>query len=239
MRSTRGFTLIELMVAGAVVAVLVALAVAAFSRIGGQAAPQNAAHDLYSALQRARSIAVGRNAQVWVVVYPLIGETAAAGNGAWFVLEDREGNFGIAGSPGATYAAFDPLSPHPANAGVRLIEHRYLDRYPRRNARFGTATGSAGASFRVPFEGLNALAEAARTCSFCSGNGPAQRGAIVFDGNGSARFVDATGAPAAPASTATQTANRTHTLALSDGDGTERGYLYAISAPTGFIGFHQ
>ena len=239
MKRARGFTLIEMMVVVAIIGVITALGLAAYGRIGEQSAPQNAAHDFYSAIQKAKATAMGKNSRVWVIVYPGIGADGAAGPGAWFMFEDRTGEFGGA-TASFRYSEFHPVTNRdPDGVNVRLLESKFMETYSRGNAKFGAATGAALPTFKVPFTALNGLTAAKKTCSFCSGNGVALRGAIVFEGNGSARFLDGDGNIAAAANTTNEATSRTHALALSDRTGAERGYLVAISGPTGYIGFMQ
>ncbi|MBF5042818.1 prepilin-type N-terminal cleavage/methylation domain-containing protein [Aggregicoccus sp. 17bor-14] len=220
-----GFTLLELMVVLAVAAILAALGLASLQGVGDRTAALGAANDLQSVLNLARARAYERGVDVWVIVYPEGQRDGPSdGGGAYFVYEDRSGQFGAAdgGAPdgGLSYAQFAPPSRLRPTAGVAegvLVEERYLADYSRRaGVHFGV--NPALASFSAPF------AMDAGTCSFCTGT-PA-RGAIVFSGDGTTRFVDASGA---------LVAERAASLGIVDA-AQARAYLFGISAPTSFVG---
>jgi len=63
-RGARGFTLVELLAALAILAILAALAAPSFSSLSASIRARAAGSDLYAALQRARSEAIKRNAEV-------------------------------------------------------------------------------------------------------------------------------------------------------------------------------
>ncbi|MFP2962715.1 prepilin-type cleavage/methylation domain-containing protein, partial [Myxococcus sp. 1LA] len=183
--------------------------------------------DLSGALAEARARAVDRQADVWLIVYPDINPegVAGAGNGAWFLVEDRLRNFGGAAAPAGqmTFATFaPPLDIHPTAEQGRLMDSMYMDRYTQRSVRFG-------ASGNLEWTGIFAGMPVS-DCSFCSGS--PRRGAIVFRGDGSARFMDGAGQPVIP--TGNGALNRAASLALTSSDG-QREYLFAISAPVGFV----
>ncbi|WNZ63575.1 prepilin-type N-terminal cleavage/methylation domain-containing protein [Myxococcus sp. MxC21-1] len=225
-RDARGMTLLEVSIVLAIIAVLAALAYAGYAQLSARAGPQNAAADLSGALAEARARAVDRQADVWLIIYPDINPEgqAGAGNGAWFLLEDRLRDFGAAAGAGGQLS-FDTFSPplaiQPSADQGRLMDSMYLDRYSQRTVRFGA---SGNLEWTGIFEGL------APTDCFCSG--APRRGAIVFRSDGSARFVNGAGQPVIPAGNGT--VNRAASLALLSTDG-QREYLFAVSAPVGFV----
>ncbi len=208
---TRGVTLLEIMVVVAIIGIIGSLAVTTTEGLRARTAPRNAAADFSSALSMARARATERGSDVWVIVYPSRGlTTGSTGNGAWFIYEDPDVNFGRAGagdcsgSTGAVcnFQAFNPPDAiYPpavsADSSDRLIDRDYLNRAARENVRFGNGSDPS-VVFTQPFgasgTGLNATA-VKKDCSFCSGTGATRRGAIIFNGDGAARFVDGDGVP--------------------------------------------
>lgn len=229
---SRGFTLLEVVVVLAIVGILSGLALVSFSQAGAQAAPQNAAHDLSSALSFARERAVGKAHNVWLVVFP------ALGNGAYYVVDDPDLTFATTGGPatgGLRYATFLPpagVVPDPVALAGRpspVVRAVSLDDYPKRSVQFGVVAGPGALPFGPPFTSL-----ARSACSFCTGS-PA-KGAILFDGEGRARFLDDTGALLAP--TGYTATGRAASLGLRSSSG-ERQYLFAVSGPTAYASFFK
>lgn len=235
-RPSRGFTLIEMMIVVAIIGVVTALAFAGYQQMGKVGSIQNAAHNLQSALSRARAIAQEKNADVWFIVYPEIKEDGTVGDfGAYFTFLDTDGNFGTATAQ-RSYADFAPPAAIEPNAGDadRLIEAVYLEREGGKNAKFGKGTARHQAPFATSAtDGLNAAA-IQQECSFCSGNGAARRGAMVFKPDGSVRFFD--GAGAEISANGTVVSGRAGSLGLVERESaTRRSFVVAISAPTGFM----
>lgn len=241
---TRGVTLIEIMVVVAIIGIISSLAVATTENLRARTAPRNAAADFSTVLSQARARATERGSDVWVIIYPNRGEGSAAGNGAWFLYEDPDLDFGKTGSAtcdgsvGSTcnFAAFNPpnlIHPPPASPTTfdRLLEKEYLDRAAKKNVTFGNAANTA-LLFGPPFAssattGLNA-STVKKDCSFCTGTGLARRGAIVFNGDGAARFVDGSGLPSWEPMAA---------LSLQGVDASAKQVtLFGISATTGYVG---
>lgn len=81
----RGFTMVELMITIAILAVLAAMAVPSFSRLMASQKVGNSASDLYIALVKARGEAIKRNANV--VLAPAGGDW---GNG-WQITDQASG----------------------------------------------------------------------------------------------------------------------------------------------------
>lgn len=222
----RGFTILELIVVIAIVGVLAALSLAALSRINTRVAPQNAAYEFSSMLSKARSRALQRNSDVWLVVYPNLTRTGGKGKGAFFIFEDPDGDFGT------HYAglAFDPLADS-LPGRVRRIESIFLEDLGGRHVGFcvnGTPT------FPEPYASLTP-----KPCSFCGGGDTDEnrRGAVVFRAEGGARFVDNENNPIAPLP---GPAGNSATIALCSTDSTQQqNYLMAISGLTGFVGIYK
>jgi prepilin-type N-terminal cleavage/methylation domain-containing protein len=246
-RAQAGVSLLEIMVVVAIIGVLAGLSVAAYGKIGAASAPRNAVNDLTAALTRARSAATESQSDVWVIVYPAFNKSppaASGGPGAYFLYEDKAGTFNRAagGAAGEVYyqggaggVSFDPVADTlygTASAEGRLLDSAFLDEYPGRNVLFALPTGGVTmAASDPPFAGL----PVASACTFCSG--APLRGAIIFSADGSARFVDGSGAPVAANGAAAF--NRAHALTLKDRPTptTEtRVYVVAVSGPTAFIG---
>ncbi len=233
-----GFTLIEMMVVVAIIAIVALLAMASLGQLGSAASAQSAAHELQSNLDKARMLAADRGTSVWVVVYPERNRAGAVGEGAYFIYEDRPGSFDDS-AQAYSYENFDPpalLAP-PSGVTGRLVDSVYLQDYDK-PIRFDIGTGSGAATFTAPFAGLNGITDAeVRACSFCTDSGADRRGALVFEPDGTVRFLDADGAPAAAPVVANATSSaRAHSLGLTTGDNS-RSYLFGISGPTSFVGF--
>lgn len=213
LRRARGFTLIEAMVVVAIVGIVSAMGVAGYQAVAARAAPQTAAHQLYSVLAQARARASERGTDVWFIVYTDLKKSPTAlYGGAYFLYEDRDGNFETAGS--ITYATFDPPNLYYPTDDDMLLEKAWLEDYQRQNVKFGLETGL---NYGNPFTALNPPAS---SCTFCSGT--PERGAVVFTGEGPARFLDSDGDPVAGSAVG---------LGLKAPE-INLGYLFAVSSAT-------
>jgi len=222
-RPRSGFTLIEMMVVVAIFAILVTLAVAAWSAIQTRGAAQNAARDFGAAIAMARSRAIDRGTEVWLIVFTDVDASGQpGGSGAYFVYEDPDGNFTTGGT--RNWNNFDPGANPPfgnteGGEGDKLLSETFLDSYGRKSARFAV---SGGVQPGAPFTGL-----APSACSFCAGN----KGALIFRPDGSVGLVRADGTSAPPASF--DVAGRAASLGIRATTGPQE-YVFAVSAPTGF-----
>lgn len=253
MRRFRGFTLIELMLVLAIVAVLTGLAFSGFQAVNQASAPQNAINDLAGALNRAKSRAAERQTDVWVIIYPGFNRrssppAATGGPGAFFIVEDRLLEFNRGGtvpSGEVRYNNFDPTGTSPVLRATSyptptafLLDEYYFDNYSNAPPRFVSPPSVRG-SLGDPF-GSIALTN---PCSFCvpGGGVPVNRGAVVFSADGSALFLDAGGTPAPPMGSGlgmftSSPGARAYGIAVGSNDAElKRLYLLGLSPGTGFM----
>ncbi len=238
-----GFTLLETMVVVAIIGILASLSITTMEAGRGRTAPRNAAADLSGAIGLAKGRAMERGSDVWLIIYPNRGtDTATAGNGAWFLYDDGDTNFGAAGTldcTGATgtlcnYATF--LPPAKVNAAAdsndRLIDSTYFDNAATKNVRFGNTTDTTvkwGEPFGTATTGLNA-GSVTKDCSFCTGTGVARRGAMIFNGDGAVRFVDKDG---------NAQFSSTVGFSIQGVSSSNQVTLFGIAAATGYAGVFQ
>lgn len=219
-----GFTLIEAMVVVAILSIIAALALYGYDAIDRRAAPQIAATDFGLALARARTTAIERNSNVWLIIFPEAG--------SYFMVDDPNADF----SPTA-YGSFSPLVTSPGGTTARLLAMESIAQTSRGRAQFGVAAGGAP-DFPPPFGpgGLPIPAAGQFGCSFCTGT--PRKGAVLFTGEGTAQFIDATGAVVAGAGGTAS--GRATSLSISGSANAPAPwtYLFAVSSVTGFIGVY-
>lgn len=225
-----------MMVVVAILGVLAAMGFYAMEGLRRRTAPRNEAAEFSAALSQARTRAMERGSDVWVIIYPERGPTGAAGSGSYFIYEDANLDFGVAGvqscngSGPCNYETFLPpnLIAPLTSTGDRIHEMKYFDRTTTRNVSFGNTVNTALA-YGEPFAPLNSLT---KSCTFCGGAGAARRGAIVFNGDGAARFVDNTGALVFAGGA------MMGGVAI-EGAATRQLTLFAIAGTTGYVGLFR
>jgi prepilin-type N-terminal cleavage/methylation domain-containing protein len=172
-RARRGFTLLELMIAVAIVAILAALAVPTIVRQRPRARLQGAAADLAGLLRGARQNALSTGLDTVVMVFPQ-EPNGESGIGRIVVREDATHDFfsTTAATNFAGYSAESRGDDREALLGTLELPRGII---------VGLA-GQAAPTLDAPYSAITTGA-----CTFC-GSGPGGRGAIVFDSRGRARF---------------------------------------------------
>jgi prepilin-type N-terminal cleavage/methylation domain-containing protein len=172
----RGFTLIELMVALAIIGILAGLTVWALSQIKSSSNRRSFAADLSADLSLARQRAVARQRAQVVVI-----DAVAGGNGVFgfFHIEDTADSIHNATELNnlITAAGFNPSSPP---AGMLMQEQN-----TQTNSPFYQSTTAWG-STALPFPFAAVSQDTTAGCSFCS----AGMGAVAFLPSGRAVFSD-------------------------------------------------
>jgi prepilin-type N-terminal cleavage/methylation domain-containing protein len=222
-RSNAGVTLIEAVVVIAIISVIAAMAGTAMYRWKERAAGRSASFDFYVELNKARQLALERGSDVWVIVYPKLSSSGGNGAGAYFVYTDPNMDFVSSTCPSgqvcySTFAPPDASKMYPTAGMGQLEAATFLDQYSSQPLTFADMSLSTK-SMKGPFEDL-----ADSGCNFCSGS--PLRGAIVFGGEGGARFVDGAG---------NLTALKTAALAFKDATTQQNTTHIAVARSTGFI----
>ncbi len=207
----RGFTLVEMVTVVAILGILATLTIGGMQGLSARSGPVNASQDLLTIASSAKLRALSSGNDVWLIVYPGLARSGGEGLGAYYVFEDRVGDFLAHG-----YSDFSPDNTAPVSQS-RLQESVFLEDYSPRGVRFAPTDG---AKLPAPFN-----LDVNQPCSFCTAGG---RGAVIFAAEGSARFVDGSGA-GVPGSA--------HFLALRT-TGPRPAYALAIGRATGFLGLY-
>lgn len=239
---TRGFTLLEIMIVVAIIGILASMSIATMEEGRSRTAPRNAAAELSAAISLAKNRAMERGSDVWLIIYPNRStDLTTAGNGAWFLYDDADVNFGVTGvkdcdgTAGSTcnYETFLPpnkIHPPPISATSfdKLLDSSYFDQAAKKNVKFGNGSDTT-VVWGEPFAtALNAAV--AKDCTFCTGTGIARRGAIVFNGDGAARFVDGSGNPQYVSAGG---------MSIQGVATQKQVTLFAIAGATGYVGVFQ
>src|SRR5712672_1851676 len=131
LRSAGGFTMVEVMTAVGIIAVLAAMSVAALNKLKSRGNFASASGDFLATLRTARAEAFARGNPTVVIV--------DSWQGKWWSIEDVNGDFSL--------ASFNPVTPAPSPD--RLI---YSGQLPV-NTSFGPQ-GGWGAALPLPYSGI-------------------------------------------------------------------------------------
>src|SRR6266404_6167988 len=178
MKRAPGFTMVEVMTAVGIIAVLAAMSVMALNKLKSRGNFASGSGDFLATLRTARAEAFGRGNPTVVIV--------DAQAGRWWAVEDVDGNFSL--------ASFNPATPAPSPD--RLI---YQGQLPN-GTSFGPPDGWA-AALPAPYSGVptgftnivladgvygGSAAPNFKYCSFCDTT--SKLGAITFLPSGGALF---------------------------------------------------
>ena len=190
-RHLRGITLLEVMVALGIIAVLTAMSLGGYERLTSRANFSSVLGNVVTNLRRTRSEAAGRGVATAFIV-------------------DTRGNrwWSVEAPAGWNLAGFDPSRP-----GTLIVS----DTFPTGSGKavFGPSTGY-GTALPAPFATVPVIASqspALPYCSFC--NPDTGMGAIVFQPNGAASFSGGTMPPAQGQQLTIQGPNEQRTVLLA------------------------
>lgn len=213
--SRAGFTLLELAVTLAIAGILGALAVASLGAMKSRVSVSSLSRGIHAELQGAQARAMGSAGSVWFIVYVKGVKTPGTGGG-FVVYDDPDNDFDF-----ANYKVDGVAQPTEANDVVR--EQSWFVSAAGEAAAVKVALTSAF-NLAPPFETQGAAA-----CTFCSASSAEGiRGAVVFNSEGSARFVNGEGAPL-PARFGI------FTLSNNPAGGSVEQAAFAIAGPTGLV----
>jgi prepilin-type N-terminal cleavage/methylation domain-containing protein len=179
-----GYTLIELAVVIAVIAILATAAGVSFARSKARANLASSAAELQSLLHQARQSALATGTPVAVLVYPGYVPPAgpARGTGYFIVYRDACFDFFNKGTTcGVSFDGYDPAKPA-AGGASEVLDTMTLPL----GIAVGPDTGmGASATLKAPLQGIAVNVR----CSFCGTTG----GAVQFDPRGQATFFALSG----------------------------------------------
>jgi prepilin-type N-terminal cleavage/methylation domain-containing protein len=181
-RSPRGFTLIEVMVTVALVAIGAALVVWGFGSQKERERLRGTSLELRGALLQARQSALASGNRVVVMLFPDFVTDSNGAQGRLIIYEDGDATFFNAAAT-VNFGGYDPASTAagPRSQVVDTMDLPFL-------VSVGPADGwGPGTKAPAPYSAI-ALDKA---CAFCTGAN--SRGAIVFDPVGTVSFYDANG----------------------------------------------
>jgi len=190
MRKQRGFTLVEVGIAAAVLATISALAVVALRGMRQRGAYAGATGDVVGALRLARSESFGRGQAVYFIVDTNI-TTDAVGNPTaprWWVLLDVGGNF--------DFTLWDPENP--SSLGDRVLSSGVFPSSVTVSAPTGYPQALDAPYQLIPAATGTTPAATPRYCSFCLTGGLRTNYGWVRFAPGAAPAATFSGATASP-----------------------------------------
>lgn len=220
--SRRGFTLIEMAVTIAIIAVLSALAFDAMRRARPRATFDGLSAELQSLVHAARQQALAQGVPVAVLVFP--DYRGRKSQGRFIVLQEDPAASFFATASALNFDNYDPAV-LAAPLGGQVVTTLDLPD----DVNVGPLTGLGVANLPFPYNSITTN----QACSFCNTAGN-HRGAIVFDARGHATFYRAAGTTSGDANGAsfsiyglglvTGTTFTTSTLVITTGTGSVRTF---------------
>jgi prepilin-type N-terminal cleavage/methylation domain-containing protein len=184
-RSHPGFTLVELAVVIAIIAVIAALGYPLLSRMRPRGELASATAELQAAIHGARLSALADGKNVVVMIFPQY----AFGDSLGRVIIYEDGDFNFFSTVAGVQPTFGGYNPAVLATGPNSQILDTID-LPR-GVVFGPPTGmGAGAALAAPLNLVNVTT----SCSFCRAGGDG-RGAMLFDTTGRLSFYNADGPP--------------------------------------------
>lgn len=177
MRTDRGFTLYELIIAVTVSLILAVVAYTSLARSKPRANLMSSATELEAVLRNARQNALSTGHETVVMVFPQV-KNQVGGIGSVIALELATTTFFSSGAT-SNFKNFDPTAPANSDNLLGKIE-----------LPLGITVGLGGIAAPTLDPPYSAIAAGA--CSFCKVGGDG-RGAVVFDTRGRARFYSDVG----------------------------------------------